>query len=340
MANPSSTEARPTTVRLQRLARAYRESGALLAAVELGVFSRISDGADTEATLSAALGISALNAERIIIACLGLGLIERDGDRLRNAPDADRFLVDGKHTYAGAWMFFTHPDWDQWGRLAEHLRNPEPAKLDNDTVKGITVEEARRYHRGTYSIGRGAGRLFQRQVDLSARTKILDLGGGSGAYCIEACLAHAHLSAVVFDLPPVAVVAREFIAEHDLSERIEAVGADFNSDPFPTDADVVIMASNLPMYGRDAIAAVVRRAHDALLPGGEMHLIGEALDDDRSGPSDPAIWGLAQTLQNSTGMAHSLAECTGYFQAAGFQDVVVSDFVPGVLKRITGVKAR
>jgi SAM-dependent methyltransferase len=338
MGDPASGEPRPTTVQLQRLARAYRESGALLAAVELGVFSKIAGGADTEAALTAALGISDLNAERIIIACLGLGLIERDGARLRNAADVDRFLVDGKHTYAGAWMFFTHPDWGDWGRLAEHLRNPAPATLDNDTVKGITVDEARRYHRGTYSIGRGAGRLFVRQVDLSKRTKILDLGGGSGAYCIEACKAHGHLFAVVLDLPPVAVVAREFIAEHGLSDRIEAIGADFNSDPFPTDADVAIMASNLPMYGRDAIAAVVRRTHDALLPGGEMHLIGEALDDDRSGPSDPAIWGLAQTLHNSTGIAHSLAECTGYFEAAGFRDIVVNDFVPGVLKRITGVK--
>lgn len=330
---------RPTTVRLQRLARAYRESGALLAAVELGVFSKINAGADTEERLTAALGISALNAERIIIASLGLGLIERDGEKLRNAPDVDRFLVDGKDTYAGAWMFFTHPDWASWGNLAELLRNPEPAKLDNDTVKGITVDEARRYHRATYSIGRGAGRLFLRQVDLTKRSKILDLGGGSGAYCIEACKAHDHLSAVVFDLPAVAEVAREFIAEHGMSERIEAQAADFNSDPFPTDADVIIMASNLPMYGREAIAAVVDRAHQALLPGGEMHLIGEALDDDRSGPSDPAIWGLAQTLHNSTGLAHSLAECISYFKAAGFASVQVNDFVPGVLKRITGVKA-
>jgi SAM-dependent methyltransferase len=330
---------RPTTVRLQRLARAYRESGALLAAVELGVFSKIDAGADTEESLTAALDISALNAERIIIASLGLGLIERDGEKLRNAPDVDRFLVDGKDTYAGAWMFFTHPDWASWGNLAELLRNPEPAKLDNDTVKGITVDEARRYHRATYSIGRGAGRLFLRQVDLTKRSKILDLGGGSGAYCIEACKAHDHLSAVVFDLPAVAEVAREFIAEHGMSERIEAQAADFNSDPFPTDADVIIMASNLPMYGREAIAAVVDRAHKALLPGGEMHLIGEALDDDRSGPSDPAIWGLAQTLHNSTGLAHSLAECISYFEAAGFASVQVNDFVPGVLKRITGVKA-
>ena len=41
-----------------------------------------------------------------------------------------------------------------------------------------TVEQARAYHEATYSIGMGAGRLFDRQVDLTGRRKILDLGGG------------------------------------------------------------------------------------------------------------------------------------------------------------------
>lgn len=333
------SEPRVDTVRLQRMVRAYRESAALMAAVELGVFTRIAEGADTEDAVIAALGIEPLNAERIVVACIGLGLIERDGDRLRNAPDVARFLVEGARGYAGAWMLFTKPDWQEWGRLAEHLRRPGPPILENKTVAGITVEEARRYHQATYSVGMGAGRLFLRQVDLSGRRKIMDIGGGSGAYCINACGKYPSLRAVVLDLPPVIAVAREFIAEHGLADRIDAVACDFNRDPFPRDADVAIMASNLPMYGREAIAAVVRKAHDALLPGGEMHLVGEALNRDRTGPADAAMWGLAQTLNASTGLAHSVADVEGYFAAAGFRDVQTSDFVPGVLTRTAGRKS-
>jgi SAM-dependent methyltransferase len=134
------------------------------------------------------------------------------------------------------------------------------------------------------------------------------------------------------------MVAREFIKENNLTGRIDTYDADFNKDPFPKDADISIMASNLPMYGRKAIQAVIQKIHDALLPGGEFHLIGEALNEDRSGPADPAIWGLAQTLHNSTGMAHSVTECIGYLKTAGFQDVEVNDFVPEVLTRISGRK--
>ena len=326
------------TFRLQRLVRAYRESGTLIAAIELGLFTKLARGADTEAALIAALGLEPPNGERIVIACIGLGLIERDGPRLKLAPDVARFLVEGEPAYAGPWMLFTRPDWNEWGRLAEHLRRPGPPLQDNRSVAGISVEEARRYHRATYSVGTGAGRLFARQVDLTGRRRLLDLGGGSGAYCIAACTRYPDLRATVFDLPSVAVVAREFIAESGLADRIDAVGGDFNKDPFPTDADVVVMASNLPMYGRAEIAAVVAKAYDALLPGGEMHLIGEALNAERTGPADAALWGLAQTLNASSGLAHSVEDCLGYFREAGFRELAVADFIPGILVRVSGRK--
>ncbi|MFN4088597.1 MAG: methyltransferase [Alphaproteobacteria bacterium] len=332
-------EARPNTVRLQRLVRAYRESAALMAAVELGLFTKVARGADTEAELTEALGLVEPNGERIVIACIALGLIERDGERLRLPPDVARFLVEGEPTYAGPWMLFTKPDWDEWGRLAEHLRRPGPPVVDNRTVANITVEEARRYHRATYSIGLGAGRLFARQVDLTVARLMIDIGGGSGAYCIEACKRHPDLRAVVLDLPPVVEVARGFIAEHGLSDRIEAVACDFNKDPFPDGADVAVMASNLPMYGRTQIAAVVAKAFDALAPGGRFHLIGEALNAERTGTADAAMWGLAQTLNASTGLAHSVADCIGYLESAGFAEVRVDPFVPGVLERISGRRA-
>jgi len=70
-----------------------------------------------------------------------------------------------------------------------------------------------------------------------------------------------------------------------------------------------------------------------------MHLIGEMLDEARTGPRDPALWGLAEALWGSTGVAHSVDECRGYFDRAGFRDLAVREFVPGVLTRVTGTRA-
>ena len=332
-----STTPRPDTTRLQRLVHSYRDAAALMAAVELGLFTQVARGADTEAAVARALDLSSANAERLVTACVALGLLVRDGERVRNAPDVARFLVEGEPTYAGPWMLFSKPDWTEWGRLSTHLRRRESVVLGK-YAQGFTVEQARKYHEATYSIGMGAARRFVRQVDLAGRRQILDLGGGSGCYCIVAAQRYPQLRAIVLDLPPVVEVTREFIASHGLADRVSALAGDFTRDALPAGPDVVIMASNLPQYSREIVQAVITRAFAALAPGGEMHLIGEMLDAARTGPRDPALWGLAEALWGSTGLAHSVAECQAYFERAGFRDVAAHDFVPGVLTRVTGMR--
>ncbi|MDP6707067.1 MAG: methyltransferase [Alphaproteobacteria bacterium] len=330
-------EKRIDSVRLQNIAQAYGRSAALMSAVELGVFTAVSKGADTVVAIAEAVDIHPVNGERLVTMLTAMDLLRRDAaGRYSNAEDVERFLVEGTPRYAGPWMLFTKPEWNDWGRLAEHLRAKELSILG--PIEDFTVESARAYHEATYSIGMGAGRRFARQVDLPGRRKIMDLGGGSGAYCISAAKAYPEIEAVVLDLAPVVEVARVFIAENGVAGRVTAKPCDFTADPFPTDADVAIMASNLPMYGPETIQAVVQKAYDALLPGGEFHLVGETLNDARDGPIGPAYWGLGQAIDETLGVAHSEADCVGYFRAAGFEDVEAIPFIPGSLSRIYGRK--
>jgi len=331
-------EAAVDTRRLQDMSRAFTQSAALLAAIDLELFTAVAAGFDTAEAFAARAGITELNADRLMTLCSACGLLLwRDG-RYENAADVGRFLVKGEPRYAGAWLGFARRDWKKWGELSRFLRDTSPLRPIGD-YEGMTVEQARTYHAATSSVGFGAGRRFARQVDLSGRRKLMDLGGGSGAYSIVAVQRFPGLRAVVFDLPPVAVVAGEYIEANGVGDRVSVAAGDFTRDPLPAGCDVAVMASNLPQYGREIIRGVIRRAHDALLPGGEMHLIGEMLDDDRSGPADAALWGLWEALSNSTGVTHTRGECVDYFRGAGFLDVVVREFVPGILVRVAGRRA-
>jgi hypothetical protein len=62
------------------------------------------------------------------------------------------------------------------------------------------------------------------------------------------------------------------------------------------------------------------------------------LDADGSGPLAPALWGLSESVNASTGLAHSVTECIGYLEAAGFRDVAAHEFIPETLTRISGTK--
>ena len=325
------------TVRLQKLSRAFVESAALFAAIDLGLFTSIDSGNNTPRKFASDADISVLNAERLMTMAAASDLINWMGDHYENAEDVQRFLVKDSERYAGPWLTFLRPGWKNWGQLTEKLKSQvSPALIG--TYDKMTVESARTYHTATSSVGFGSGRRFARQVDLSHRHKLMDIGGGSGAYSIVAAKANPQLSAVVLDLPPVVEVTREFIADNQVEGRVTAQSCDFTVDPLPEGCDVAIMASNLPQYNRDIIGAVIKKAFDALEPGGEMHLIGEMLDDDHKGPLDAAIWGLMEVMSNSTGLAHTRAECIGYFESAGFTAVQAQDFVPGVLVRVSGTK--
>jgi len=326
------------TTRLQRLARSYTETAVFYAAIDLELFTHVSGGANTVAAIAAATGTTELNAERLVTVALALGLLDKDGDgNIVNAPDCEKFMVKGGSRYAGPWMTFTRHEVGQWFQLTEKLLDRTPPS-ELGLYDDMTVERARKYHAATYSIGMGAGRRFCQDVDLSGRTRMMDLGGGSGAYSINAVKTFDGLEAVVFDLPPVTVVTREYLHEHDVTDRVSTVGGDFINDPLPTGCDVVVMASNLPIYDADNIQKVVRKAFDALEPGGEMHLVGETLNNDGVGPLDAALWGMAEIHYGSGGRAHTTAECVEYFLNAGFVDVENVEFVTNTLTRTVGRK--
>lgn len=332
------TDTRIDTTRLQRLARAYTETAVFYAAIDLDLFTHVAEGAGSVAEVAAATGISELNAERLVAVALSLELLLTDDDgRLINAPDCQKFMVSSSERFAGPWMTFTRGEVPGWFDLTAKLRDPSPPS-QLGMYDDLTVERARSYHAATYSIGMGAGRRFCRTVDLTGRRRMMDLGGGSGAYSINAVKAFDGLEAVVFDLPPVTVVTQEYLERNGVTDRVTTLGGDFINDPLPTGCDVAVMASNLPIYDGPNIQRVVTKAFDALEPGGEMHLIGETLNPDGIGPLDAALWGMAEIHYGSGGRAHTSAECIGYLETAGFVEVANSDFVAGTLTRTFGRK--
>ncbi len=328
---------RVDTVRLQNLSYGHKQSAALRAAVELDLFTCISEGAESIPAVADAAGINVLNAERLVVACTALGLIEKAGGKYRNAPDVERFLVKGKTTYIGPWLIFNGVDFERWKDLAAIIKSDEPPRVLG-IYEMLDDDFAKVYHDATYTVGLGAGMLFARDVDLSKRSLILDLGGGSGAYCIAAVQKYPHLRAIVMDFEPVCKIAQGFISQWGLEDKISTLPGDFTKDALPSGADVMIMASNLPQYNEEILGKILKKAYDALAPGGEYHVCGETLDNDKCGPLGPALWGLHEALLGSYGRAHSEKEVMGYLEKAGFVDARVHPFVPGSLTRITARK--
>ncbi len=328
------------TLRLQTLAHAYRQSGVLNAAIKLDLFTVVARGAWDVSRIAREIGLSQQNAQKLLDACSSLGLLQYRDGRYYNAPDADRYLIREKEGYAGPWLTNSEEQFKQWADLVPILKGEGPAAGRGKYEAAWTsVEAARRLNRTTYSIGLRSGYSLARRWDFSARSLLFDLGGGSGCYSIAIASTHPHMSAVVLDYPTVCASTEEFIAEAGLSRRVTTCPGDLLKVDFPRGADVMLMSSNLPDFSSSGLAIVYGKAFAAMEKGGAIIILGEALNDDRSGPLEPALWNLDDVLSGSHGDSHTISEVCRLLTDAGFVDCEATEYVPGLLTMFVAHKA-
>lgn len=326
-----------TTQRINEMAFAFRHTGTLVAAVELGLFTAISEGASKPAEAAEKIGIPTENAERLMIACAALELLEKRGSKYVNAPDVERYLVRGNPTYFGDYLVYqTKNDYDGWKNIAS-LVKPPTARYD---VIRNDPQAARAFTVAGYNSSISAGHKLAREFDFSPYSLLLDLGGGSGCYSIAAALRYPQLQAIVFDYSTVCTVTEEFISQAGLSDRVKTYPGDFFQDEFPRGADLVAYITPLQVYEKDDVQFLIKKAFDAVEPGGGIIIVEYMLNDDKTGPLDSVFRHLTGLSPARPGRVNTGVEFREYLNKAGFVDIEVSIFIPGSLGRVTAKKPK
>jgi cyclopropane fatty-acyl-phospholipid synthase-like methyltransferase len=144
-----------------------------------------------------------------------------------------------------------------------------------------------------------------KEMDLSDRHHLLDLGGGPGTYAIHFCLDNPQLKAVVFDLPATKPFAEETIKKFHLSRRIKYLGGDYLKNQIKGTYDVVFLSHILHSAGLKDCQKIIRKAVSVLEPGGMIIVHEFILDDTMDGPLFPAIFSLNMLLGTKAGQAYS-----------------------------------
>jgi len=328
---------KPTTQRLNEMAFAFRHSSTLVAAIDIGLFTAISEGAHEPAQAAEKLDLPVENAERLMIACASLELLSKEGDRYSNAPDVERYLVETNRAYFGDYLVYqTRADWDSWKNIANVIKPPkaryETMWKDPQAVRAFTV--------AGYNSSISAGHRLAREYNFSDHKLFLDLGGGSGCYSIAACQKHPGLRTIVFDHPYVCNVAEEFISKAGLSDRIKTHPGNFFETDYPGGADLISYITPLQVYERDDVQWLISKAVDALVPGGTMLVVEYMLNDDKTGPPDSVFRHLMGLAPGREGRVNTGDEFRQFLENAGCTDIEVAEFIPGSLGRITGRKPK
>jgi hypothetical protein len=316
--------------RLNEIGHGFGFSGVLKVALELDLFTGLSRESASIPDIARRVGITENGAEDLMTCCLALDLVERDGDLFKNTKETEKYMVKGKPSYFGDYLVDVfNKYYSMAGQITDILRGKVRSDIEGMYYSfSSDPKEARALTKAGYTGSLAMGRLLAKLYDFSQHSLLLDLGGGSGAYCIAAAHKYPDLKAIVFDFPLVTEVARELIEKEGLSDRISTYDGDFHKDTFPEGADVILNAGNMHAYGSDKAKQLFKKAFNALPSGGGMIVIDQMLNEDRSGPLIPALYALVQKFYSNESRTHSIAEVSDYFAKAGVQVEGSRELVP------------
>ena len=308
---------------IMQLALAYRASMVLFAASELRVFTALAQQPKTAAEVAQGAGAQHEPVRLLLNGCVDAGLLVRDGEKYSNTPVADAFLVEGRPAYIGHGLKYAEDLYPVWGRLGELMRSNAPV-MEPESLLGGDPEKTRAFVLAMHERARGISAVLPHGVDLSGRTRLLDVGGGPGTYSIALVRKTPGLRSTVLDLPGVLAIAREIIADNGCADRIDTIPGNYLTTAFGEGYDVVLLSGMMHRETPDNCRLLLRKSFAALDRRGLVIVSDVFFDDDeRTRPPFATHFALSMMLTAEHGTTHAKPQMAAWMSEAGFTDVEI-----------------
>jgi predicted O-methyltransferase YrrM len=296
-------------------ARGFMESRALLSAIELDVFTAVGAGG-TVAEIARRLGADERGTSYLLHHLAAARFLVKERDTFRSTPWTARFLAADSPECIRNGMLHTVHLWDRWSRLTASVRSGAPAPQEQRDEEATETFIAA-MHRNASS---RAPHLV-RATGIDGVRRMLDVGGGSGAYSIAFAQAGPVLHAELLDLEDVVPIAQRHIDAAGLAGRVTTRIGDLRTDAFGGGYDLVLLSAVCHMLGPDEVRDLIRRAGGCLASGGRVVVQDHVLQADKTGPRPGTLFALNMLVNTAAGGNYSEDEYRAWMVAAGLDEV-------------------
>ncbi len=298
--------------------RAFQASRAILTALELDLFTAVEGGAGAlEVATSLHTGPRATEMLLNALASLRL-LVKREGV-FHNAPAAARYFTAGSRDNARPALLHTAHLWERWSTLTDCVRAGAAAARDEIAGRGPDWTEA--FIAAMHRNASERAPLVVRAVGAESVRRMLDVGGGSGAYSIAFAQAHSAMRADILDLAPVGPIARRHIQEAGVADRVQVRAGDLRTGPLGEGYDLVFLSAICHMLSPVENLDLLGRCREALAPGGRVVIQDFILEADKTAPRFAALFALNMLVGTPGGSSYSEPEYAAWLGEAGFREI-------------------
>ena len=322
---------------IMALSTAYWGSQTLLTANRLRIFDALADEPRTAAEVAAALSLDERTTGLLLNACVALGLCDKSGEQFSNTPESATYLVTSSPSSMANAILYSDDLYGTWGQLESALRSGT-APTRAESYLGEDDAQTRHFVYGMHDRALSIGQALPDLVDLDGRKRMLDAGGGPGTYSALLTARFSGLKAEVIELPGVARIGREILADTGAADRVTMIDGDYLETEFGDGYDVVLMSGMFHRESESNCRRLIDKARGCLDAGGMLVVNDIFADAGGTGPVFAALFGLNMMLTAPDGGIHADADVAQWMSEAGFENVGRKPFPPPMPHRVvTGV---
>lgn len=294
------------------IATGYMAAQQLFAAVEVGLFPALAAGPRTAAELAAALALPERTVRILADSMNALGVLEREHGAYRNGAIAAAYLQgDGGLDLGPFFSFLGAVSYEQWLQFGTSVRTAEAGVL-NLEGKDLGM------------LGRGIGayqslhaRGFAQAFELSRFRRLLDLGGQSPAFAIEALRANPALQAEFVYPESETDMIRRAVDAAGVADRVRIAPADTVTAAPAGEFDLVLVQHCIHRFSPDENRSILAHARAAAGDGAALVIVDFVLDDEPRQRLVDAVHAAEYLVIDAT-IAYPVAEIARWLDATGW----------------------
>lgn len=310
----------------------YQRTAAMLAAIELDLFTMIGSGIDDPTALGVAAGASQRGIRILCDALCVMGLLGKSEGRYSLSHEAGIFLnAKSPAAINDSIQFLAAPE-----IISMMATNPARYVRDGG-AEGLASVAADhpiwvRFARGMIPIARPTAKRVAALVGSRSPQprQVLDVAAGHGLYGIEIARAVPQAVVTAIDWPSVLDLGKANAAAAGVESRHRALVGDAFALDWGGGFDLIVMGNLLHIYGRDECLRLLRKARNALTSGGAVWVVEFAPNEDRISPPIPAMFAFFMLGITPKGDAYTGSEIEEMGRTSGFRRVSSQPLPPTV----------
>jgi SAM-dependent methyltransferase len=271
----------------------------------------------------------------LLNALVALGVLSKSGDLYKNTPESARFLVESSKDNHRNGLLHMANLWHRWSTLTDAVRDGTRVPLDLRPLGRDNSDWTRNFIAAMQRNAKDRAPLVVKALGTAGVRRILDLGGGSGAYSIAFAKASPDIHCEILDVPEVVPLTLEYVRQAGVQAQVSLRGGDMLRGDFGSGYDVVMLNAICHMFSEEQNRDIFLRAKQALAPKGRLVVQDFILNPDKTGPQQAALFSLNMLVGTDAGASYNESDYTEWMRTAGFHEVCRTN-LPGPSDLIAG----